>query len=169
MECLKKLAALPPRYITCVVLIPFTDSASRLSPSERRETDRQLKNAMENASKGVGTVIKMGKNLMQEAGLDDITQRLGTYFPSTTLQQRLYMSYSWLLFATLKFLECIGWYDELKEDLGIFRGARSSGYLPLSSWCAQCSREQTKSVRTAPGTSYPRISTESHCNDILEN
>ena len=48
------------------MLIPFANVVSAMTPSNRREADKQLAMAMDNASCGVGTVIKLGKALLED-------------------------------------------------------------------------------------------------------
>ena len=93
------------RYITRVVLIPFAAKGlSRLTPAERRLADKNMANAMEKASGGAPLIISLGVLLSSPQSvqeLDLILDRLATLLPPNT-KQWLFVSYGWLLLATLK-------------------------------------------------------------------
>ena len=88
------------------MLIPFANVVSTMTPSNRREADKQLAMAMDNASCGVGTVIKLGKALLEdEESLDSILNILKDVLPSST-RQRIFTSYALLLHCTFKVIIC---------------------------------------------------------------
>ena len=66
------------RYITRAVLIPFSksSSASSLSPSKKVKLDLELSKSMEKASKGVGTIIKLGRQIDDDKMMDTIMEKL---------------------------------------------------------------------------------------------
>lgn len=83
-------------------MIRFANVVSTMTPSSRREADKQLANAMKNASCGVGTIIKLGKALIEdEQSLDDILSILKDILPGCT-RQRIFTSYALLLHCTFK-------------------------------------------------------------------
>ena len=122
-EILNKLVSLPPRYtkyfyniqqllsfifniryITRVVLIRFAKitSESTMTPSQRREADRKLSEAMKQASRGVGTIIALGQMLTaDESAIDALLNKIKDEIPEH-VAQRVYMSYALLLHSTFK-------------------------------------------------------------------
>ena len=84
------------------MLIPFANVVSTMTPSNRGEADKQLAIAMENASCGIGTIIKLGKSLIEdEESLDSILNILKDILPSSS-RQRIFTSYALLLHCTFK-------------------------------------------------------------------
>jgi len=94
------------RVISRVVLIPFGDGADgsdRLSPSARDLVDRNLQQQMNKAYRAAGIMIALGKSLCcsdSSAQLHAIMDRIATMVEGGL--QRIYVSYSWLMLATLK-------------------------------------------------------------------
>ena len=88
------------------MLIRFANVVSTMTPSNRREADKQLAIAMENASCGVGTIVKLGNALIEdEESLDSILNILKDILPSST-RQRIFASYALLLHCTYKVANC---------------------------------------------------------------
>jgi len=76
-----------------------------MTPSSRREADKQLLVAMSNASRGIGTIIKLGKSIVDdEDGLDEILTRLKDILMGA--RQRVLLSYALLLHSTFKVSVC---------------------------------------------------------------
>lgn len=74
------------------------------TPAERRKADSDLDEAIKKASAAAPLLIAMGVSLTSESSLhqlDDILSRLHSILPSGT-KQRLFISYGWLLLATIK-------------------------------------------------------------------
>ena len=98
------------RYISRTVLIPFQASTdSTLTPVDRIKADGKLKKAMTKASAAAGTVIELGSVMFSGEGvneLEGILTRVSSFLPRTC-PQRVFVSYSWLLFATLKVIVII--------------------------------------------------------------
>ena len=94
------------RYITRAVLIPFNKSGTAsdsLTPNERRKLDLELTERMQEASKGLGTIIKLGKKMVKDDDLmDKSMERLKNVLGSNSIKQRLHLSYSLLILSTLK-------------------------------------------------------------------
>ena len=79
-----------------------------LTPAERRRADSDLDVAIKEASAAAPLLITLGVSLTSESslcGLDDILARLHCILPSGA-KQRLFISYAWLLLATLKVCSC---------------------------------------------------------------
>ena len=73
-----------------------------MTPSQRREADRKLSEAMKTAGRGVGTIIALGQMLTtDEGGLDALLNKIREEIPEH-IAQRVYMSYALLLHSTFK-------------------------------------------------------------------
>ena len=84
------------------MLIRFANVVSTMTPSGRRDADKRLAKAMDNASCGVGTIIKLGKALIEdEESLDAILNKLKDILPTGT-RQRIFTSYALLIHCTFK-------------------------------------------------------------------
>ena len=58
---------------------------------------------MTEASRGVGTVIKLGKWIIEDDQLmEQVMEKLNSFLPVNQLKQRLHQSYSLLIVSTLK-------------------------------------------------------------------
>jgi hypothetical protein len=84
-----------------VVLIPFSECPT-ISPSERWKFDRELSRAMEDAHKASFLLIKMKMELLSEGGMEIFESVLNKVSSIGNLNQRLYISYALLLFATFE-------------------------------------------------------------------
>lgn len=90
------------RYITRVVLIRFAKIISMMTPSQRREADRKLSEAMKQAGRGVGTIIALGQELISDEGtLDSLLNKIRDELQED-VAQRVYMSYAILLHCSFK-------------------------------------------------------------------
>jgi len=88
------------RYISRVALVKFTKVTSEKTPAERMKADRKLLEAMKSASRGVGTIIKIGSTVIEdESSLDGILKRLKELLPVAT-RQRIFTTYGLLLHCT---------------------------------------------------------------------
>lgn len=87
------------------MLIPFQASIEpTLTPVDRIKADCKLKKAMKKASAAAGTIIELGSVMFSSEGvreLEGILTRVSSLLPHAS-PQRVFVSYSWLLFATLK-------------------------------------------------------------------
>ena len=73
-----------------------------MTPSQRREADRKLSEAMKKAGRGVGTIIALGQMLTTDEGaLDALLNKIREELPEHIAQQ-VYMSYALLLHSTFK-------------------------------------------------------------------
>lgn len=85
-----------------VALIRFANINSAMSPSSRRDVDKRLSLAMKDASRGIATIIRLGKLIIEdEESLDLILNKLKDILPSGT-RQRIFTSYALLLHSTFK-------------------------------------------------------------------
>lgn len=79
-----------------------------LTPLERMKADRELKLAMSKSSQAAAAVIALGKEIMGEDAQDElegIIEKLESLLPTST-EQRIFISYSWLLLSTFK-VQCM--------------------------------------------------------------
>ena len=96
------------RYISRVVLIPFIEerSGNAMTPVERRKADAKFSAAIDKASNGASLVIGLGSKLVgAESEFEEIVEKVTQMLPQSATykpKQRIYTSYSLLLFATLK-------------------------------------------------------------------
>ena len=100
------------RYITRAVLIPFHKSSISLSPNERRKLDLELKTSMQAASRGVGTIIKLGRKIIEDdESMERVMEKLKSMLEvrSNNINQRIYQSYSLLILSSLKvsYISCM--------------------------------------------------------------
>ena len=73
-----------------------------MTPSQRREADRKLSEAMKKAGRGVGTIIALGQMLTTDEGaLDALLNKIREELPEH-IAQRVYMSYTLLVHSTFK-------------------------------------------------------------------
>ena len=77
-----------------------------MTPVERRKADAKISAAMDKASNGASLVIGLGSKLVaDESEFEEIMEKVTKILPHTAThkpKQRIYTSYSLLLFATLK-------------------------------------------------------------------
>ena len=84
------------------MLAKFANITSSMSPSSRRDADKWLLFVMKDASRGIGTIIKLGMLITEdEESLDLILNKLKDIFPEGT-RQRIFTSYALLLHSTFK-------------------------------------------------------------------
>ena len=77
--------------------------SSDLSPNQRRILDLELTKSMEVASKGVGTIIKLGRKIIADNDLmETIMDKLKYIFTSSNVKQRVYLSYALLILCSFK-------------------------------------------------------------------
>ena len=77
--------------------------SSDLSPNQRRILDLELTKSMEVASKGVGTIIKLGRKIIADNDLmETIMDKLKYIFASSNVKQRVYLSYALLILCSFK-------------------------------------------------------------------
>ena len=91
------------RVISRVVLIPFGDDADgsdRLSPSSSDLVDRNLQQQMNKAYRAAGIMIALGRSLCSSAQQHAFMDRIAAMVEGGL--QKIYVSYSWLMLATLK-------------------------------------------------------------------
>lgn len=86
-----------------MVLIPFPECPS-VSPLERWKCDQELSQAMEDAHMASFLIVKMRNLLLSESGMEKFESVLSkvSSIETINLHQRLYMSYSLLLFTTFE-------------------------------------------------------------------
>ena len=73
-----------------------------MTPSQRREADRKLSEAMRQAGRGAGTIIALGKAIIgDEETLDSLLNKIRDELHEE-VAQRVYMSYAILLHCTFK-------------------------------------------------------------------
>lgn len=71
------------------MLIRFAEIVSKMTPSQRREADRKLAEAMKQASQGVGTIIALGEKLIAKEGaleLDNLLNKIKEELPDDVAQ-----------------------------------------------------------------------------------
>ncbi len=90
-----------------MVLIPFQggddDGGDALAPSSREVLDRNLQQCMKEAYKAAGVMVSLGKTLCGDharAQLHEVMDRIALNLEGAL--QRIYVSYAWLLLASLK-------------------------------------------------------------------
>ncbi len=92
------------RVISRVVLIPFReddDHGDALAPSTREVVDRHLKQCMKEGYKAAGVMVALGNTLCGDnAQLHDVMDRIALILEGAL--QRIYVSYAWLMLASLK-------------------------------------------------------------------
>jgi len=78
-----------------------------MTPADRRKADRKLSLAMESASRCIGTIIKLGEEIVEDVkSLDAILMELKDILPSGT-RQRIFTSYGLLIHCTFKVIHDI--------------------------------------------------------------
>ena len=86
------------------MLIPFQASACDMPAYERMQADRELQDSTRRASCAAATIIALGSKLTSSASqlqLKEIVEKVEPLLPNHQCQ-RLIVSYSWLMLATLK-------------------------------------------------------------------
>ena len=76
-----------------------------MSPNERRKLDLELKTSMQAASRGVGTIIKLGRKIIEDdESMERVMEKLKSILEvrSNNINQRIYQSYSLLILSSLK-------------------------------------------------------------------
>lgn len=78
-------------------------AVSGLTPAEHRLADKSMVSAMEKAPRGATLIVYLGSVLTSSQSLQELDAilRLTTLLPPET-KQRVYVSYGWLILATLK-------------------------------------------------------------------
>ena len=96
------------RLISRVVLIPFGDNMDEVSmpPSTRDLADQELQQCMKDGYKAAGVMVSVGKVVCDsQEELHELMDKIACLLPGVL--QRIYVSYSWLMLATLKVCVCV--------------------------------------------------------------
>jgi hypothetical protein len=128
LDCLHKVLHLHPKYLSRVVLIPFPESAT-VSPLERWQKDQELSEAMDKANIASYQLIKMKKSLLCEEGKEQFSEILQKVSSVPNLSQRLYMSYSLLLFGTFELLKLAKVKEDYDDDIWKFFNETITPYI----------------------------------------
>lgn len=75
------------RYLSRVVLIPFTDKKGDVSPSDRFQLDQQLMHAMNNASGAAPLLIKLRKGILSQEEFLTIIEKVSSILPPSAPQR----------------------------------------------------------------------------------